>query len=464
MAKKNETTILVLALLITAAILGGGLWLFGNQFGLEFSPSQTAHKGGRRKSHSDRISLGNKILIGADTTPQKKAGVEAFAAKDYVTAAEEFEKSLRDRRNDPETRIYLNNAKAASNNPLKLAVSVPIGGNLDIAKEILRGVAQAQNEANQAGGINGRPIEVAIANDDNSPLIAEELAQAFVRDSSILAVVGHNSSNASLAAAPEYERGKLAMISPTSDAKQLSAAGDYIFRTVPSIRFQADTLSRYAVKAGKTKIAVCADSQAEYSQSLKAEFTSAMLADGGRVTPTNCDLAASGFNADTAVSQAIADGAEGLLLVPGVNRLSLALEVALANQRRLPLFASSAMYTFRTLKDGQDAVRGTVLTAPWHPAAFEGNPFPQQAEQLWGGRVNWRTALAYDAMQAIIAGLQQGNASREGLQQALSRQGFATEGATGNIRFLPSGDRNGAALLIEIQPSNTPTGLDFSPL
>ena len=139
-------------------------------------------------------------------------------------------------------------------------MSVPIGGNLNVAKEILRGVAQAQDEVNKSGGINGVLLQVEIANDDNASLVAKQIADEFVKDPSTLAVVGHNSSDVSLAAAPEYQKGKLVMISPTSDARNLSGFGNYIFRTIPTNRSQAETLSNYATKTlGKTNIVVCLD-------------------------------------------------------------------------------------------------------------------------------------------------------------------------------------------------------------
>src|SRR4028119_1406921 len=256
MSQKNETKVLVLSLLITAALLGAGFWWFKNQSGVNLgglsnsdkSPSSSDTTSGNRQN---RISLGDKILVPADTNPSKQSGVEAFAKGGFATAATQFQSSLQTNRNDPEALIYLNNAKVGKGTAAKIAVSVPIGGNLNVAREVLRGVAQAQDEVNKSGGVNGALLQVEIANDDNNPAIAKQIATEFVKDRSVLAVVGHNSSDASLAAAPEYQNGKLVMISPTSDAKNLSGIGSYVFRTVPSSSFQAGTLSRYAVTTAR---------------------------------------------------------------------------------------------------------------------------------------------------------------------------------------------------------------------
>lgn len=200
MNKKNETPILILSLLITAGILGGGYWYFTQQ--KDDNVSTETNKNTTNQSNNSSISTGEQLLITADSTPQKKAGISAFKEGNYSEAIAQFKTSLQLQRNDPESLIYLNNAKAATNNPLKIAVVVPIGANLNIAKEIIRGVAQVQEKVNQGGGINGRFLQVAIINDNNNPKTAAEVAKKLVQDNSILAVVGHNSSDATLGAAP----------------------------------------------------------------------------------------------------------------------------------------------------------------------------------------------------------------------------------------------------------------------
>jgi branched-chain amino acid transport system substrate-binding protein len=50
------------------------------------------------------------------------------------------------------------------------------------------------------------------------------------------------------------------------------------------------------------------------------------------------------------------------------------------------------------------------------------------------------------------------------LQQVISQQGFSVNGATGIVKFLPSGDRADTNMLLKIQPSNSSTGYDFAPM
>lgn len=333
----------------------------------------------------------------------------------------------------------------------------------------MRGVAQSQNEVNQSGGINGKLLQVEIANDDNQPEIAaRDVAPKLVEDRQILAVVGHNASEVSISAAPVYQKGGLAIISPTSSAMELSGIGNHIFRTVPTEQVDAHNLAQYAIKkAGRNKFAICADSKSPYSKSIEREFSSAVQQEGGQVSHISCDFSTPKFNPSDFVGHAIADGVDSLLLAPSVERIYHAIDVAKASKGKLTLFGCSPMYTHQTLKLGQVNVNGMVLAVIWHPAAIPGNPFPNRAAKLWGGAVSWRTAMSYDATQAIVTGLKQ-SSTRNGLQKVLSNSGFTAEGATGKVQFLPSGDRKripDIGFLVRVQPvQGSEVGYDFVPV
>ena len=399
-----------------------------------------------------RISLGNQILMTSPTTPDKQAGVDAFGKGDYSAAMQSFQASLQKNRNDPETVIYLNNAAARSNpSLLKIAVSVPIGSNPNVAQEILRGVAQAQSEVNKIGGINGAKLQVQIINDDNDPGVVKEVAKTLTKDASILAVIGHNASNASLEAAPIYQQEKLVMVTPTSFANNLSGFGSYIFRTVPAIQSMAAPLAEYMVKkAGKTNVAICYDSQAPDNVSFKDEFVASFSALGGKLVPGVCDFSTPTFNSSASIADAVGKGAQTLMIAPHIDRIDRAIDLARANQGKLALYGSTTLYTFQTVKDGQKDVDGLVLSVPWHPDTNPNNPFSKNATQRWGGTVNWRTATSFDAAQAIIAGLLKSN-TREGLQQALRNPNFSAIGASEDVKFLPTGDRSGKPILVQVQ-------------
>lgn len=467
MAKSGKETIALLAtLLATLGIAGGGAWLFFKNA----NPS-SVNLGNSGQSNplnssevSGRLSAGDRILIADGSSPDKQAGVSAAASGDMPTAIAKLEAALKANRNDPEALIYLNNARASGQKTYAIAASVPIGANVNAAREILRGVAQAQDEINQAGGINGTALKVIVADDNNDPNTAQQVADNLVKNSEVLGVVGNFGSDVTLAAGKVYQAGQLVLISPTSTTVQLSGFGNYIFRTVPSDRFAANALSRYMLnELRQKKAAVFFNSTSSYSKSLKDEFTTAVFGDGGQVVG-EFDLGSSGFSAEDSVKQAVEKGTTVLMLAPNSATLDQALQVVTVNRSQLPILGGDSAYTSKTLQVGRENAVGMVLAVPWHIFADPSSQFPKRSAKLWGGDVNWRTALAYDATQAIATGLKQ-SATRTGLQKALSSPSFSAPGAAGQVQFQPSGDRNSAAILVKVSPGNrSGSGYDFTPI
>lgn len=474
MAQKNDTPALLLSLVITLGLLGAGAWWFINRIGPMViapggvNPSGTSGNWPNSNPNGGvdaRLSTGERLLVTSVASDRKLAGIQAYQAGQFEQAVSSLEASLRTTRNDPEALIYLNNAAIANGESYTIAVAVPAATAANPAQEILRGVAQAQKEINARGGINGVPLRVLIASDDNDPEVARQVATALVKDSSVLGVIGHFGSDASLAAVPVYSQGNMAMISPTSTSVQLSGAGQSIFRTVPSDRFTATALSRYMVnRLGLQNAVIFYNSGSDYSRSLKDELTTALYSDGGQVV-TEIDLSSPSFNATKSVNQALQDQADVLILASNTATLDQALQVVAANQTQLPLLGGDSLYNPKLLEVEGDNAKGMVVAVPWVLLSDPNSSFAQSSRQLWGGDVNWRTAMSYDATQALAQGLQQaGSTSRDALVTAMHSSGFSVEGATGAVRFLPSGDRNQAMQLVVVSPGQrSGYGYDFVP-
>lgn len=465
MSQKNETLVLLLALLLTLGLLGSGVLWFLNRVGGARNPwfpatdNPTANSSDAQKT---RISWGQETLLPGGASPAKASGLKALADRRYEQAVAELTTALKSNRNDPEAVIFLNNAQIGERKSYAIAVAAPIGSDLAGALELLRGVAQAQAEINRAGGINGIPLKVAIANDDNDPQVAQQIAETLGKNPEILAVVGHYSSGVTLAVGPIYQEQKLVAISPVSTSVKLSGFSPYVFRTVPSDYVAARALGDYLLTQWQQQNAVVFfNSQSAYSQSLKAEFASVLSLGGGQVL-AEVDLSDPSFSAAKSVEQALQQKAQVLMLAADTSTLDKALQVVQVNRKRLNLLAGDDVYALKTLEVGADAAEGMVLAVPWHIQGDPQSPFPQQARQWWGGDVNWRTALAYDATQALVAALKQ-NPTRMGVQQTLATPGFTASGASGTVRFLPSGDRSAPAQLVQVLPGQrSGTGYDFA--
>ena len=487
MSQKNDAPVLIFSLLVTLGLLGSGAWWLYQTFisGATGSTSVTvpspnatssgnSDTGGQGSSTpsggTPQFSQGDVLLFGANASAEKRAGVEAIANQDYPTAIQHFEASLQGYRNDPEALIYLSNANVGDGPAYTVAVSIPSPSAVDVSLELLRGVAHAQKDINRAGGINGTPLQVTIVTDNNDKAQAQSVAEALSQASDVLGVIGHFSSGISLAAAPMYEDNKLVMMSATSTSVQLSGAGAYIFRTVQSDRIAGDGLARHMIdQMGETNVAIFFNSDSAYSNSLKSAFSSAVLTGGGRVV-SEIDLSAPGFSAAQSVAQVMERGADVLMLAANTPTRPQALDVIAANRQQLKLLGGDSLYNADILKIGQDNAVDMVVAAPWHHQSNPDADFPKDAQALWGGPVSWRTAMAYDATNAIASGiLATGKPpnviTSVHVQQALADPTFNADGATESVQFLLSGDRSLPSQLLTIEPDpKAQFGYSFVPI
>ncbi|TAF30219.1 MAG: hypothetical protein EAZ69_23180 [Oscillatoriales cyanobacterium] len=136
------------------------------------------------------------------------------------------------------------------------------------------------------------------------------------------------------------------------------------------------------------------------------------------------------------------------------------------------MIGGDALYNTDLLKQGGAALNGAIISVPWHFADSKNKNFALLARDLWGIDVNWRTAMSYDAVQVLRMGRSIGKidpnsglAGRVMLAKALAAEDFKVSGATGEIRFLSSGDRNSNVVLLQIVPdSKSGAGYDFAPV
>ena len=408
------------------------------------------------QSIDSRISDGDRILISIKNGPARILAAKAVGDKDLSAATKQFQAIIDQDRNDPESLIYLNNLKAkqVSDSNFAIAVSVPVSTNLNVAQEILRGVAQAQDELNTSGGIAGRRMLVTIADDSNSPETAAQIAQVFAQSQNILGVVGHNSSDASVAGAEVYQKKELVMVSPTSGTDKLTGFGSYIFRTIPRTQLMATPLAKYVVNTlNKKKVGICQDIKSVDNISFRDGFIGGLVEEGGQTVQLDCELSDPNFNPEAVINRAIQEQVDVILLCPHVDRIDRALLLAEKNQGRIALIGSQTLYTSQTLS-GKASIKNMILPVFWHPAL---NPdFSKKATNYWSGPVTWRTATAYDATLVLIkAASSTTTPTRSSIQSNLRNGKFSAQGSTGEIRFMDTGDRFGKPTLMTIQESGS---------
>jgi eukaryotic-like serine/threonine-protein kinase len=431
----------------------------------------------------NHLSCGEESLIpvgfGKDQPPiSKAAAIDEYRNKKFASAVRLFEIAFQQEA-DPETLIYLNNAKINIKYPADkihtIAVAVPLERRTDIGLEILKGAAQAQSEVLK----NGQPLRIVIADDSNLDDIkhgngnnAREVAQKLVKYGDLLAVLGHYSSEATKKALPIYSKAGVVSISATSTSNNLK--NPFFFRTVPSDRINAQSIAKYIFSQLKQRQAAIFYSQgSEYAESLSKEFREAAKSFQGGVInhqPAFNLSADNSFNPQAALNLAQTQGASAIVLIPdgGVglhNAISNAKKVIQADVNQMQIVAGDSLYSSDLLTSNtiisSPGIEQTAWAVAWHPINGINSQFVQQAQILWridskaflqNTEITWRTATSYDAVMALSKAISQ-KPTRKGIQQIFNQTDFSFTGATGTVKFA-GGDRlNGTTTIIGIRRS-----------
>jgi branched-chain amino acid transport system substrate-binding protein len=110
-----------------------------------------------------------------------------------------------------------------------------------------RGIDLAVEQINRAGGIHGSRLRVVASDDEANGTRATAIAQDFVRDPGVLAVIGHVNSGAMLAAARVYH-GALTAVATSASSPDLTGVSPWVFRVISSDSLNGATLGQFATQ------------------------------------------------------------------------------------------------------------------------------------------------------------------------------------------------------------------------
>jgi branched-chain amino acid transport system substrate-binding protein len=317
--------------------------------------------------------------------------------------------------------------------PVHLGMSGPFSEGFGKANQ--QGAILAAAEINAAGGINGDSLVLVFKDDGGEGSKAASVAQEFVDDARVSAVVGHVTSGAMRAAAKVYD-GHLPAVATTASSASLTGISPWAFRVISSDSTNGVDLARFAQRLGKKRAAILYEND-EYGRGLADAFRRSFSGEIVSIDPIGYD----GLHAD-AYLEWIEARKPDLVFVAGTERTGMAF---LKEAKRRGMTADFL---------GGDGWTGVVADAAASEGALVGAPFtaldprPEAQRFVRAYRERFSTepdgnaALAYDAVKLLAAAVAAVGRDREAIRDWLAAR--ATEGAfagvTGPIAFLASGD------------------------
>ncbi len=299
------------------------------------------------------------------------------------------------------------------------------GPTFNFGQSAINGVLMAASEINQAGGINGRKIDIVIEDDKGSPEEAARLTAKLIDQDKVVAIIGGGTSGNSRAAAPKAQASHIPLISPSSTDPAVTQTGNYIFRACFVDTFQGEVMASFAVNSLKAKkAAILTDFNSPYSKGLTDYFKLSFGRLGGTIvseqTYTQGDADFKGQ------LSTIRSAEPDVIYIPGYYG-----DVALiAKQARMigltqPLLGGDGWDAPELWQIGGDALNGAYISTHYSPD----NPSPEIQQfvalykQRYGNSLpDAHAALAYDAARILFAAIARtGSTDGDKLRDALAQ-------------------------------------------
>jgi branched-chain amino acid transport system substrate-binding protein len=108
--------------------------------------------------------------------------------------------------------------------------SAPLSGsNAEIGKDIRDGAVAYFKKVNEAGGINGRPVELVTLDDRNDRKTAGANAVKLVNENNVVALFGFASATLAMDAMPVVKEKRVPFFAPFTGADAIHKQGPYVF-------------------------------------------------------------------------------------------------------------------------------------------------------------------------------------------------------------------------------------------
>ena len=150
-----------------------------------------------------------------------------------------------------------------------------------------QGVELAVEAINKRGGVRSHPLTLVRVDDEGTGVKAAAVAQELVDADSVLAVVGHANSSATVAAARVYD-GRLAAVSPSASSPEITGLSPWLFRVIPSDSANGQDLAKFATDLGHTRAAILYENNS-YGRGLADSFRRAFRGEVTSLEPIAVD-------------------------------------------------------------------------------------------------------------------------------------------------------------------------------
>lgn len=333
----------------------------------------------------------------------------------------------------------------------KKADTIKVGANLEMTGgsasygiSSKNAIELAFKEINEKGGINGKQLELVVADNKSEAAEATNAMQKLVSQDNVVAVIGPNLSSSVIAASAINNSAKVLDIAPMATNPYVTvdqASGktkDFNYRTCFIDPFQGTVMAKFATaELGVGNAAVLIDNSSDYAKGLAQFFKENFVKEGGAVTAEESYL-----QKDTdfkATLTKIKATNPDFLYVPGYyQEVGLIVKQARELGMNMPIAGGDGWDSAKMPEiAGAAALNNTYFPSLYSPedSSDINKNFVAAYEKAYGQKPDVFAALSYDSALLVAEAIKNaGSTEPAKISEAMAKiNGFS--GVSGSVTF-----------------------------
>ena len=351
----------------------------------------------------------------------------------------------------------------------KKADTIKVGANLEMTGgsasygiSSKNAIELAFKEINEKGGINGKQLELVVADNKSEAAEATNAMQKLVSQDNVVAVIGPNLSSSVIAASAINNSAKVLDIAPMATNPYVTvdqASGktkDFNYRTCFIDPFQGTVMAKFATaELGVGNAAVLIDNSSDYAKGLAQFFKENFVKEGGAVTAEESYL-----QKDTdfkATLTKIKATNPDFLYVPGYyQEVGLIVKQARELGMNMPIAGGDGWDSAKMPEiAGAAALNNTYFSSLYSPedSSDINKNFVAAYEKAYGQKPDVFAALSYDSALLVAEAIKNaGSTEPAKISEAMAKiNGFS--GVSGSVTFDDKHNPVKSAVILEYKDS-----------
>lgn len=342
----------------------------------------------------------------------------------------------------------------------KEADTIKIGLNLELSGAVAAygnqekdGAELAVEQINEAGGIDGKKVELVVKDNKSDTAEAAAVAANLTTKENVVAIVGPATSGATKAQIPNVTKAKVPAVTPSGTDDSITVMNDtvqeYVFRASFQDSFQGVILANYAMNNLKAeKAVIIGDVSSDYAKGLSTAFKDTYT--GEIVSEEKFNQKDKDFKA---ILTTIKDKDFDVIYIPGYyEEAGLIIKQAREMGIEQPILGADGFSDSKLIDiAGKENMNNIYYTAHFSenaPGSDKVKEFIEAFKAKYDKAPSSFNALAYDSVNMIAKAIEEGGAA----DSETITKNLATlkdfEGVTGNMTMDKNHNPEKAAVVI----------------